>query len=52
VAEAAIAWTLRNPGVTGAIVGARRPDQIDGVIRASEVRLTDDDWNTLTATRA
>jgi aryl-alcohol dehydrogenase-like predicted oxidoreductase len=52
VAEAAIAWTLRNPAVTGAIVGARRADQIDGVIRATEVRLTDDDWNTLSALRA
>jgi len=52
VAEAAISWTLRNPAVTGAIVGARRADQIDGVIRASEVRLTDDEWNTLSDTRA
>lgn len=52
VAEAAIAWTLRNPAVTGAIVGARRADQIDGVIRATEVRMTDDDWNTLSAMRA
>src|SRR5690606_39033563 len=28
--EVAIAWTLRHPAVTAAIVGARRPDQIDG----------------------
>ena len=27
----AIAWTLRNPAVTGAIVGQRRPSQVDGI---------------------
>ena len=43
IAEAAIAWTLRNPAVTGAIVGVRRPDQVDGVIGAAEVQLTDED---------
>jgi len=37
----AIAWTLRNPAVTGAIVGARHPEQVDGIIRAAEFRLTD-----------
>ena len=43
VAEAAIAWTLHNPAVTGAIVGVRRPEQVDGVIGASEVGLDDED---------
>lgn len=42
-AEVAIAWTLRNPAVTGAIVGMRRPDQVEGVIGASDLRLTDDE---------
>jgi aryl-alcohol dehydrogenase-like predicted oxidoreductase len=37
----AIAWTLRNSAVTGAIVGARRPEQIDGIIAAGEFRLSD-----------
>jgi aryl-alcohol dehydrogenase-like predicted oxidoreductase len=37
----AIAWTLRNPAVTAAIVGARRPDQVDGVLPAATLRLTD-----------
>jgi aryl-alcohol dehydrogenase-like predicted oxidoreductase len=37
----AIAWTLRHRGVTGAIVGARRPEQVDGIIPAAEFRLTD-----------
>jgi aryl-alcohol dehydrogenase-like predicted oxidoreductase len=39
--EVAIAWTLRNPAVTGAIVGIRRPDQIERIIGAAEFRLTD-----------
>jgi len=37
----AIAWTLRHPAVTGAIVGARRPDQIDGIIGAGTFRLSE-----------
>ncbi|PTL80391.1 aldo/keto reductase [Vitiosangium sp. GDMCC 1.1324] len=43
VAEVAIAWTLRDPAVTGAIVGARTPQQIDGVVGASELHLTERD---------
>lgn len=38
--EVAIAWTLRRPEVTGAIVGARRPEQLDSVIGAGVFRLT------------
>ena len=37
----AIAWALQHPGVTAAIVGARRPEQVDGIIPAAEFRLTD-----------
>jgi aryl-alcohol dehydrogenase-like predicted oxidoreductase len=37
----AIAWTLQHPGVSGAIVGARRPEQVDGIIAAAEFRLRD-----------
>ena len=51
IAEAAIAWTLRNAAMTGAIVGVRRPDQVDGVIRAAEVVLTDEDLSALAAVR-
>jgi len=39
--EVAIAWTLRQPAVTGAIVGSRRPSQLDGIIGAAEFRLTE-----------
>jgi aryl-alcohol dehydrogenase-like predicted oxidoreductase len=35
----AIAWTLRNPAVTAAIVGLRSPEQVDGVIGAGTFRL-------------
>jgi aryl-alcohol dehydrogenase-like predicted oxidoreductase len=38
--EVAIAWTLNNPAVTAAIVGVRRPDQVDGVAGALEFRLS------------
>jgi aryl-alcohol dehydrogenase-like predicted oxidoreductase len=37
--EVAIAWTLRHPAVTAAIVGFRSPDQVAGVIGAMEFRL-------------
>ncbi|MEO7143234.1 MAG: aldo/keto reductase [Bryobacteraceae bacterium] len=37
--EVAIAWTLRRPAVTAAIVGIRSPEQVDGVIGAAEFRL-------------
>jgi aryl-alcohol dehydrogenase-like predicted oxidoreductase len=38
--EVAIAWVLRNPVVTGAIVGARNARQADGVLRAGELQLS------------
>ena len=38
--EVAIAWTLRNPAVTGAIVGGRNPSQVEGIIGAGEFRLS------------
>jgi aryl-alcohol dehydrogenase-like predicted oxidoreductase len=40
VSAVAIAWTLAWPGVTGAIVGARAPDQVDGWIGAATLELT------------
>lgn len=38
--EVALAWTLHNPAVTGAIVGLRRPDQLQGTIGALDFRLS------------
>jgi aryl-alcohol dehydrogenase-like predicted oxidoreductase len=49
VAAAAVAWTLAFTGVTAAIVGARRPEQVDGWLPAASLRLTDDDLDTVAA---
>jgi aryl-alcohol dehydrogenase-like predicted oxidoreductase len=38
-AAVAVAWTLAWPGVTGAIVGARSPQQVDGWLAAAGLRL-------------
>jgi aryl-alcohol dehydrogenase-like predicted oxidoreductase len=40
----AIAWTLCNPAVTAAIVGARNPGQIEGIIPAMNFRLTAEEF--------
>jgi len=39
--EVAIAWTLRKPEVTAAIVGMRSPAQVDGVVGAADFRLSE-----------
>jgi aryl-alcohol dehydrogenase-like predicted oxidoreductase len=41
--EVAIAWTLRDPVVTGAIVGMRSAEQARQAVRAAEFRLTADE---------
>ncbi len=45
--EVAIAWTLRHPAVTGAIVGGRNAEQVEGIIGAVEFRLSDDEIATI-----
>jgi aryl-alcohol dehydrogenase-like predicted oxidoreductase len=49
VAAVAVAWTLAWPGVTGAIVGARSPAQVDGWIGAASLALTDTDLDDIAA---
>ena len=39
--EVAIAWALRHPAVTGAIVGARRPEQVEAWAGAADFRLSE-----------
>jgi aryl-alcohol dehydrogenase-like predicted oxidoreductase len=39
LAQMAVAWTLQNPNVSAAIVGATRPEQVRENVRASGVRL-------------
>jgi aryl-alcohol dehydrogenase-like predicted oxidoreductase len=41
--EVAIAWTLRHPAVTAAIVGMRSARQVEGVIGAADFRLAADE---------
>ncbi|MDB5212752.1 MAG: aldo/keto reductase [Myxococcaceae bacterium] len=43
VSALAVAWTLAWPGVTGAIVGARSPEQVDGWIAAGSLDLDGSD---------
>jgi len=43
VSSVAIAWTLSWPGLSGAIVGARTPAQVDGWIQAASLQLTQED---------
>jgi aryl-alcohol dehydrogenase-like predicted oxidoreductase len=44
-----VAWVLRHPAVTGAIVGARSAAQVDGFVRAGDVRLVDQDMQEIQA---
>jgi len=43
ISAVAIAWVLAWPGVTGAIVGARSPEQVDGWLPAATLRLSAED---------
>jgi aryl-alcohol dehydrogenase-like predicted oxidoreductase len=45
----AVAWTLAFPGVSGAIVGARSPQQVDGWLAAAELVLNDKDLTEIAA---
>jgi aryl-alcohol dehydrogenase-like predicted oxidoreductase len=39
----AVAWALRHEAVDGAIVGFRRPDQVDPIVPSAALELTDDE---------
>jgi len=41
----AIAWTLRNPAVDAAIVGFRSPEQVEPLVAAARIDLSDEDLN-------
>jgi len=43
VGQVAVAWILRNPAVTAAIVGARSPQQVEQNVGAADLHLTDED---------
>ncbi|HEX7065993.1 MAG TPA: aldo/keto reductase family protein [Bacillales bacterium] len=42
LSQLAVAWILRQPGVSSAIVGASRPSQVEENVKAADVELTDD----------
>jgi aryl-alcohol dehydrogenase-like predicted oxidoreductase len=48
IGAVAVAWTLTNAAVDGAIVGFRRPDQVDPIVDAANLELTDEDLQTIT----
>lgn len=52
VSAVAVAWVLSFPEVTGAIVGARSPAQVDGWIGAAELALDDADLEEIAAAAA
>jgi len=45
----AVAWTLRNPAVDAAITGFRRPAQVDPILAAAGLELTDEDMTEIHA---
>ncbi len=45
----AIAWTLHNPAITGAIVGGRNAQQVEGFIPAASFRLTEAEYAEINA---
>lgn len=47
MAVLAIAWTLRHPQVTAAIVGARRPSQIEETVKAGELAIDESSWQAI-----
>jgi aryl-alcohol dehydrogenase-like predicted oxidoreductase len=47
VAQVAIAWVLRQPGVISAIAGSGNPDRARANARAADVVLSDDDLRAL-----
>ena len=49
ISAVAIAWVLAWPGVTGAIVGARSPEQVDGWIGAARIALNQRDLDEIGA---
>jgi aryl-alcohol dehydrogenase-like predicted oxidoreductase len=50
--EVAVAWALRNPSVDVAIVGFRKPRQVDAILAASSLELSDEDIAEIEGTAA
>ena len=48
-AVAAVAWTLHHPAITGAIVGSRSAQQVEGIAPALEFRLSEEEFARINA---
>mgnify|MGYP001301470747 CR=1 FL=1 len=46
-ADVALAWMLHHPAITAPIIGPRTMEQLEGTLRALEIKLTDDQLKTL-----
>jgi len=42
-----VPWVLEQPGITAAIVGASRPDQLQATLAGSELKLDDEERRVL-----
>jgi aryl-alcohol dehydrogenase-like predicted oxidoreductase len=49
MAEVALAWLLRRPGVASPILGASRPEHLETALRALDLQLSAEDCATLEA---
>jgi aryl-alcohol dehydrogenase-like predicted oxidoreductase len=49
MSEVALAWLLRQPGVTAPIVGATKPGHLESAIKALDLSLTDEECAALQA---
>ena len=47
LATAAIAWLVEQPGITAAILGASRPDQLEQTLAGGSYRLSDEEREAL-----
>ncbi|MFC6666307.1 aldo/keto reductase [Deinococcus radiopugnans] len=46
-ADVALAWLLHRPAVTAPIIGPRTAEQLEGALRALDIKLTEDTLKTL-----
>lgn len=47
MAQMALAWILRQPNVSAALIGASRPSQIEANVKASGYKLSEDVINAI-----
>ncbi len=49
LSQLAIAWVLRQPNVTSALIGASKPEQVEENVKASGINLSDEILNKIEA---